>query len=74
MPFPGMADLRSRVADRYAQEVNLLKLGRMPAIFIVDREGMIRFAHYSDNMRDYPTNERLLEVFDELEKEVETGD
>lgn len=69
MPFPGMADLRSRVADRYAQEVNLLKLGRMPAIFIVDRDGMIRFKHYSDNMRDYPTNEQLLEVLDTLNAE-----
>lgn len=69
MPFPGLADLRSRVADRYAQEVNLLKLGRMPAIFIVDQDGMIRFTHYSDNMRDYPTNEQLLEVLDMLNAE-----
>ena len=69
MPFPGLADLRSRVADQYAQEVNLLKLGRMPAIFIIDRDGMIRFTHYSDNMRDYPTNEQLLEVLDLLNAE-----
>lgn len=68
MPFIGCADIRSRVADLYYQEVNLLKLGRMPALFVIDREGIIRYAHYGDSMADIPTNESVLKVLDELEK------
>ena len=69
MPFPGLPDLRSQVADQYHQEVNLLKLGRMPALFVVDREGRIRYAHYGDSMQDIPANEAILEVLDSLNRE-----
>lgn len=66
MPFPGLADIRSKVADRYAQEVNLLKLGRMPAQFIVDPQGIVRFVHYSENMSDIPVEEQVLTEFDRV--------
>jgi len=66
LPFPGMPDLRSRVASRYEQEVNLFKLGRMPALFVIDREGVIRYAHYGDSMSDIPPNEEVLAILDEL--------
>jgi hypothetical protein len=45
MPFVGLADLRSRVANQYFQAFNLLKLGLMPALFIIDRQGQICFSH-----------------------------
>jgi peroxiredoxin len=54
IPFIGCADIKSRVADQFHQEVNLFKLGRMPAILIVDREGQIRYSHYDDNGRFSP--------------------
>lgn len=66
LPFPGLADLRSRVADRYAQEVNLFKLGRMPALFVVDKEGVIRYEHYGDSMSDIPSNAEVFAVLDAL--------
>lgn len=66
MPFPGLADLRSRVADQYYQEFNLLKLGRIPALFIIDRLGQIQYAHYGDSMKDIPTNAEVLSILDSL--------
>lgn len=69
IPFPGCADLRSRVANRYDQEVSLLKFGRMPALFIVDKQGMIRYSHYGDSMADIPSNESILKLLDELNAE-----
>jgi peroxiredoxin len=66
MPFPGLPDLRSRMADRYYQEFNLFKLGRMPALFIIDRDGLIRFAHYGDSMQDIPANSEVLAVLSSL--------
>lgn len=69
IPFTGCPDLRSRVANRYDQEVSLLKFGRMPALFIVDKQGMIRYSHYGDTMADIPSNESILNRLDELNTE-----
>ncbi len=66
MPFIGLPDLRSRVANLYDQEVNLFKLGRMPALFVIDHERVIRYAHYGDSMQDIPPNEKVLEVLEQL--------
>jgi len=66
IPFTGLADLRSRVADRYYQEVNVFKLGRMPSLFVMDRGGIFRFVHYAGSMVDYPPNEKLFQVLDEI--------
>jgi peroxiredoxin len=66
IPFPGCADIKNRVADQYYQEVNLFKLGRMPALFVIDQIGLIRYAHYGDSMSDIPTNQEVLEQLDSL--------
>lgn len=66
MPFPGLADPGSHVAERYRQQVSLLKLGRMPAVFVIDGEGRIRYSHYGASMADIPANEQLLAVIDRL--------
>lgn len=68
MPFYGLADLRSRVANQYDQEFNLFKFGRMPALFIIDREGIVRYSHYGDSMQDIPPNSDVLAILDELNK------
>lgn len=65
-PFTGLADIRSRVSDLYYQEFNLLKLGRMPALFVIDLEGKIRYAHYADDMTDIPSSEEVLAVLANL--------
>ncbi len=66
MPFIGCADIKSKVADIFYQEVNLFKFGRMPAVFIIDRQGLIRYAHYGDAMSDIPANQELFKVLDSL--------
>ncbi len=66
IPFVGLADPRHVVAALYAQEVNLLKLGRMPALFVIDLSGIVRYAHYSKAMNDIPRNEEVLAVLDRL--------
>ncbi|GAP05517.1 peroxiredoxin [Anaerolinea thermolimosa] len=67
LPFIGCPDLRSRVASQYDQEFNLLKMGRMPALFVIDLEGKIRFQHYGDSMKDIPTNASVLAILDKLQ-------
>jgi peroxiredoxin Q/BCP len=69
MPFPGLADIHSRVAAQYEQEVNLLKFGRMPAMFVIDRQGRIRYSHYGESMQDIPPTQAILDVLDSLNRE-----
>ena len=66
IPFIGCADIKSQVADQFHQEVNLLKFGRMPAIFVLDKEGQIRYSHHGDSMSDIPSNEEVLHILDDI--------
>ena len=66
IPFPGLPDPDHAVAQRYKQEVNIFKLGRMPLVTVIDAQGMIRFAHYGASMSDIPSNRELLEVIDQI--------
>jgi TolB-like protein len=50
----------------YGQEWNLIKLGRMPALFIIDQKGSIAFAQYAKNMADIPENSELLHILEGL--------
>ena len=64
LPFTGLPDPQHTVLKRFGQEVNLFKLGRMPAQVLVDKEGVVRFAHYGHGMTDIPPNQEILELLD----------
>jgi peroxiredoxin len=69
MPFPGIPDPRHSIAGLYGQKVKLLKMGRMPALVVIDKQGKIRYGHYGDSMSDIPTDEEILALLDSLNKE-----
>ena len=66
MPFIGLADPNHRVARQYEQEVNLLKLGRMPAQILIDKQGIVRFVYYSNSISDITENREILDIIDEI--------
>ena len=66
IPYTGLPDPDHKVARMYRQEVNLFKLGRMPLVSVVDKDGRIRYVHYGALMSDIPPNEILFGVIDEL--------
>ena len=69
LPFIGLPDPMASVLKLYGQEVNLFKLGRMPAQVIVDKKGYVRFVHYGHAMMDIPENAELLALLDQLNAE-----
>jgi peroxiredoxin len=69
MPFVGLSNPDHTVADLYGQEVNLIKLGRMPAQVVIDKKGKIRYAHYARSMSDIPPNDEILALLDDLNQE-----
>mgnify|MGYP005844575963 CR=1 FL=1 len=68
LPFVGLPDPQSSVLKLYGQEVNLFKLGRMPAQVLVDKDGTARYVHYGHSMSDIPSNKELLALLDELKQ------
>jgi peroxiredoxin Q/BCP len=68
-PFVGLSDPDHTVADLYGQEVSRLKFGRMPALFVIDKHGQIRYRHYGNSMRDIPRSEAILALLDVLNKD-----
>lgn len=64
LPFIGLPDPQAGVLKLYGQEVNLFKLGRLPAQVIVDKAGITRFVHYGHDMSDIPSNAEVLALVD----------
>jgi peroxiredoxin len=69
LPFIGLPDPGHTVLKKYGQEIKIFRFGRMPAQMIIDREGMLRFVYYGDSMSDIPTDDDMLDLLDELQKE-----
>jgi len=73
LPFIGLPDPTHSVLKLYGQEVNLFKLGRMPAQVLIDKAGVARFVHYGHSMSDIPKNEEILALGDEINARTEAG-
>jgi peroxiredoxin Q/BCP len=48
------------------QEVKPFKLGRMPALLIIDKNGTIKYAYYSDSMDDIPQMEEVFKILKDI--------
>ena len=73
-PFVGLADPDHRVARLYGQQVRWIKLGRMPALVVVDKRGRIYCQHHGKSMGDIPPNDRVLTQLDELNQAEKESD
>jgi peroxiredoxin Q/BCP len=69
LPFVGLPDPGHTVLKLYGQQVNLFKLGRMPAQVIIDRKGTVRYVHYGHSMQDIPSNGEILSLLETLQTE-----
>ena len=64
--FHGIPDDTLSVLKLYGQEVNIFKLGRMPAQMLVDKNGILRYIHYGHSMKDIPDNLEMFNLIDSL--------
>jgi len=74
LPFVGLPDPEHRVARQFGQQVKILRLGRMPAQLLIDREGIVRHAHYGASMSDIPPIDELLALIDGLPPAADSAD
>ena len=73
LPFIGLPDPKASVLKLYGQEVNLFKLGRMPAQVLIDKAGVARYVHYGHSMSDIPSNQEMLALGDEINARTDAG-
>ena len=69
LPFIGLPDPKHKVAKVYGQQVKLLKLGRMPALMVIDKGGHLRYSHFGSSMQDIPPNQQILNLLTHLNAE-----
>ena len=60
--FPCLVDLNHEIYDRYSVESRALSLGQRPGLFILDRHGIVRYAHVGSQQWRIPGNSQVLEV------------
>lgn len=61
-PFPLLADGQHEVFDAYDVINTMMSLGQRPALFVVDRDGVVRFDSIGTQQWQIPTNDNVLKV------------
>ncbi len=65
-PFLLLADADHVVFDAYDVVSTMMSLGQRPALFVVDREGVVRFDSIGTQQWQIPSNENVLAVLSSL--------
>lgn len=61
-PFPLLADAEHVVFDAYDVQSRALSLGQRPAVFVIDRDGIVRFDSIGTQQWQIPSDEAVLRV------------
>jgi len=61
-PFALLADVDHAVFDGYDVVSTMMSLGQRPALFVVDRDGVVRFDSIGTQQWQIPTNDNVLKV------------
>ena len=62
IPFPCLVDADNTVYEQYEVKSKLLSLGQRPALFIIDRKGVVQFANLGWQQWEIPGNKEVLGV------------
>jgi len=62
LPYPCVCDPGHDVYDLYGVTSKVTSLGQRPGLFIVDREGIVRFAHVGHQQWEIPEDDEVLEA------------
>ena len=65
MPFPVLSDDEHSAFDAYDVASRALSLGQRPAVFVLDRDGIVRFDSVGTQQWQIPANDQVLRVLAE---------
>jgi thioredoxin-dependent peroxiredoxin len=66
VPFPIVSDAEHRVFDEYDVASRALSLGQRPAVFVIDRAGVVRFDAIGTQQWQIADNKTVLEILASL--------
>jgi peroxiredoxin len=66
IPFLAAVDPEGTIGARYGQSWKLIKLGLMPSLFVIRKDGTIAYSHYGQGMSDIPSDAEVLKVLEGL--------
>lgn len=69
LPFPCLVDTEHAVFDLYQIESRLISLGQRPGLYVIDRQGVVRFAQIGWQQWDIPRNAEVLKVCGSLARD-----
>ncbi len=58
-----VSDSKHTIADKYHQAVKFLKLGRMPAQILLDKDLNVVYEHHASNMKDVVLESEIFKDF-----------
>jgi peroxiredoxin len=66
LPFPGLVDNELEVYRMFDVQSKLSSLGQRPGLFIIDKQGITRFAYLGTQMWEIPANSVVLAQLQQL--------
>jgi peroxiredoxin Q/BCP len=67
IPFPALADPERTVFRQYDVRSTVISLGQRPGMFIIDGEGIVRYAYLGWQQWEIPTVDETLQQIDALQ-------
>ena len=66
-PFPMLTDAKHKTFDLYDVVKKIASLGQRPALFVIDREGVVRYNQVGTQQTNIPPIAEVLAQLDALE-------
>ena len=66
LPFPCLPDPDRQVYRQYDVKSTFISLGQRPGLFVIDREGVVRYAYLGRQQWEIPTVDETLRQLDVL--------
>ena len=66
IPFPCLADPNREVFRQYDVKSAMISLGQRPGLFVIDRDGVVRYAYLGWQQWEIPTVDETLRQLDAL--------
>lgn len=66
LPFPGLVDNELAVYEQFDVQSKALSLGQRPGLFIIDKQGIVRFTYLGTQQWQIPANQLVLDQLTQL--------
>jgi len=70
IPFTALVDETRQVYQLFDVQSKLISLGQRPGLFIIDKDGMVRFAFIGMQQWEIPPNAQVLDILQEIESQT----